>query len=353
MNTEAKSDTLQSFAEQLNVNGFTVIPCLDEADLPTVRAKFDRAVASFPEFKPDAKEFVMGGFSAFGNPASFHNGFVREVRQWAMYSAVSELWKEYIPAYKTGYKLEQCIDRMMLRPKGKAPASESWHRDEAVNSGKNDQVFGGWINLDSSPQFFNCVPRSHTVQPDRHGGFARIVSDEEKKHHKRNARQVEIPAGHIIVFFEHIVHEVRAVKARYDMYRVFLGWRVTDDKNPLVPRNKAALKSLLADQAVMPLKSDQTPPMYAKLHWTNWRDKIQNFSDLNVVKECKTKRKVQSGRDAGTVHFIVPEYMNSLNWYGFRKYKPYSSEEYRMHVPNRSWTVLLPGRSRIFKKISL
>lgn len=188
-NTETKADVPRSFAEQLNKDGFTVIPCLAEADLEAVRSQFDRAVASFPEFKPDAQEYVMGGFSAFGNPASFHNNFVRKVRQWAMYSAVSGLWRDYIPAYKAGYKLEQCIDRMMLRPKGKAPSAESWHRDEAINSGKNDQVFGGWINLDSAPQFFNCVPRSHTAQPNRHGGFARIETDEEKQRHKRNAKK--------------------------------------------------------------------------------------------------------------------------------------------------------------------
>ena len=49
----------------------------------------------------------------------------------------------------------------------------------------------------------------------------------------------------------------------------------------------------------MPLKSNQTPPMFAKLHWTNWRDKIEDFTQKYIVDECQETRRVESGLRKG------------------------------------------------------
>lgn len=36
----------------------------------------------------------------------------------------------------------------------------------------------------------------------------------------------------------------------------------------------------MRNQAVIPLKSGQIPPMYPTLWWTNWRDKLVEFSNM-------------------------------------------------------------------------
>lgn len=137
------------------------------------------------------------------------------------------------------------------------------------------------------------------------------------------------------------------------MYRVFTGWRVTDDTNPLIPNNIPALKDMLKQQSVMKLKSGQTPPMYAKLHWTNWVDKIVDFTDKNINDRCIESRRMESGAKKGNTYHTVHREMESLLYYGFPMYPKYKQNEENMHIPRRQWKVLLPGRKRLFQTIRL
>lgn len=336
------------YATLLRTDGVTVIPCIPAEQLPNCRALFDQTVQSFPEFKPNAPSYVMGGFSALGNPSSFHNLFVRRLRQWCMYSAVTELFRDYIQRYKPHYNLEQCIDRMMKRPRGVAPSAESWHRDIAKGTGDTDETFGGWLNLDDADQAFSCVPGTHKDKPDKQSGFALIRDKGDIARYKAASRIVIVPPGHMIVFFEHIVHEVRNTKAAYDMYRLFTGWRITNSETPLHP----GMKNMMMDQAVMPLKSNQTPPMYASLHWTNWVDHIVEFSRY-VDNRCLEFRRVESGKNKGTVYHVVQRHLRSLRDYDMPMYPAYAAAELQMHVPRRKWSVLAPCRTRIKSTIEL
>jgi hypothetical protein len=340
-----------TLAQQLKTEGVAVVPCLQKHLLPDIRAEFDATLKSFPEFREGATAFSMGGFSALGNPASFHNPLVRRIREWCMHACVTHLWREYIREYKPTFKLEQCVDRMMLRPAGVSPSKESWHRDEAINSGPADETFGGWINLDDQPQFFNCVLGTHVVA-NRRGGFATIKSEVEKARYAATCQSIAVPPGHILVFYEHIIHEVRAKKFNYPLYRVFTGWRITDQDQPLIPPTTDALRSLFNDQAVMPLKSGQMPPMYAALHWVNWKQKIVDFS-TNLIDVCKEIRRPASGLHQHEVFRIVHHDMRSLRSYGLPMYAAYRSTEINMHIPHRSWTVLQPGETSTEEKIYL
>lgn len=186
-------------AESLRLRGYTVVPCLDLVMLLDVRRGFDDAIQAFPEFKPGAEAYVMGGFGALANPASFHNLVVRRLREWCMHASVEGLWRDYVDTPgRRGARLEQIIDRMMLRPKGTQPTSESWHRDVAILPAghEGDETFGGWLNLDDTTQFFHCVPGTHT-QPRDAGkkGFATIADKELKATYKAAYERVEIPPG--------------------------------------------------------------------------------------------------------------------------------------------------------------
>jgi len=164
-----------------------------------VRRAFDDAIEAFPEFKPGADAHVMGGFGALANPAAFHNTLVRRVREWCMHASVVGMWRDYVDTPgRRGARLEQIIDRMMLRPKGTKPTSESWHRDEAILPAghEQDETFGGWINLDDTPQFFHCVPGTHTQPRDAtKKGFATIADKALKAMYKTAYERAEIPPG--------------------------------------------------------------------------------------------------------------------------------------------------------------
>jgi hypothetical protein len=168
----------------------------------------------------------LGGFAALGNPSSLHNSFVRRMRQYATVEVLPSLRRKVLD--DDAYQLEQVVDRMLYRPKGDQATAESWRRDEAKDAAAADHMYGGWWNLDETPQTFSCVPASHADKEaaGRHRGFATISDATTKKQMKARAVQVPIPPGHIVVFYERIVHEVVSKKAAETMYRLFLGHRV-------------------------------------------------------------------------------------------------------------------------------
>mgnify|MGYP001240746973 FL=1 len=328
-------DAIQSIAqraEQLKQDGFIVLEpdwMMDPKKRELIRREFLETLAAMPEFKPGAKTFVMGGFSALGNPSSFHNPWVRGMRLDAM-GEVLGIMEAIRPDDR--YRLEQLFDRMMFRPSGVSATAESWHRDEAALAHPTDLIFGGWWNLDDEDQIFSCVPGTHRGVVG-HAGFAPIKDKATIRGFKDASVQVRVPPGSILIFYERIVHEVVSRKASHDMFRLFLGWRLTTTTEPLYP-----LGDKLKRQAVMPLKSNQVPPMYARLHWTNWRGKIDEFTEY-VNSECTEVRRVESGAHRGEEHVVVHQLMRSLEDYGFPLYPPYRESEIAMHTPQTTFKV--------------
>ena len=170
----------------LNERGYIVIdfPWMTPSKLIQIKREFDTTLRQFREYKEGANEYVMGGFSALGNPSSFHNTLVRTLRMNAMAELIP-LFKEYISELEgDDWKLEQDIDRMLFRKQGKSPSRETFHRDEAINAEDSDKIFGGWINLDTHDQFFSCVPGTHT-EVQGHSGFSLIKDNIRLKNIKR------------------------------------------------------------------------------------------------------------------------------------------------------------------------
>lgn len=255
-------------AYELETGGVYVVRDTIFSD-PCHRADVLEAASNFPEFRGGVKKFVMGGFGALGNPASFHNPVVREHREWAMAILVDKVFRGLVSKLPGGgWKLEQLIGRLTIRAPGESPSRESWHRDEAkVSTDPSDQIYGGWINLDPHPQYFSCVVGSHTAGTAANSGFVK-VSEEEAAVIKQNnlSTKVEIPPGAILIFNENIIiHEVYPKKLGYPLVRLHLAWRLTRGASCMRP----GLQSLLDSQAIIPIKSGQIPPMHAKLHWVS------------------------------------------------------------------------------------
>lgn len=305
--------------QHLQREGYLVIPCISMEELPSVGNEFRTTLAAMPEFKhgkamlnfgsgqPHSSfrgkpvPFVGGGFSALGNPSSFHNMFVRNIRQRAHACVLKAVFGEMLQQ-DPELKFEQVIDRMMFRRAGQSASAESWHRDESKHAKQGDNIFGGWINLDTFDQKFSGVPRSHTEVGLLNRGFATIP----KSRHadlKRRKQSITIPPGHIFIFYERMVHEVVGKKLRVDQHRLFLGWRTTYQTAPLTPK----LEEILDRQAVVPIKSGQIPPMYPALYWTNWRDRIlMPWSDEFIADSMKEERVLKKN---GQKYVVVQQHV--------------------------------------------
>lgn len=173
INASYKNDTYSELIQ----NGITAIPIIKPEELKKYQKRFLETIENFPEYRRGSNKnlaanekpllYVAGGFGAFANPASFHNPLVRELRMKA-YEKLKPIMRQLINSridknLKNNWKFECLFDRMMYRLASQVPQKEAWHRDVLPPKlpETDDEVFGGWINLDSHNQYFSCIPGSH------------------------------------------------------------------------------------------------------------------------------------------------------------------------------------------------
>jgi hypothetical protein len=363
---KGKYDQL-SPVKQLERAGVTTLEVIPKKELKKYQKNFDATLQKFPEYRRDPDNptldgkgnplvYVAGGFAALGNPASFHNEFSRQLRIMG-YEKMRILIKEYVSRLgytspKKSYNLQALSDRMMYRQKGQHPTAEAWHRD-VMPPDKieyEDEVFGGWINLDSHDQYFSCIPGSHAteVQKTLDAGFATLTDaiikiyardDQEKPtpaelkpylaEVTKDRHRFHIPPGHMVIFPQYILHEVAANKAQYNMRRQFTGWRLTPSKTPLYPLE------LFDEQAVIPLPGGMIPPMYARNHLSYFQEKqfkltdetkynLTEWSVASFRKRCLVKSKKDKP--------IIQRHMESLTAYKFPLYPPYLKKERSIYI---------------------
>ena len=345
--------------ESLIKNGYMLVKVLDTSNLQSYQTDFLNTIESFPEYKrnPTSKSigengfpilYTLGGFSAFGNPASFHNNFVRNLRIRCR-NAVVPIFKillesrfDYGSPNTQEFKFEMLIDRMMYRYKSVSPSIESWHRDVIPSNRilEDDEVYGGWINLDKEPQFFSCILGSHLniKQKEVLQGFD-AAPLEYKKILNNKKSLVEIPPGHMIVFPQYIMHEVLGKKAGRNMMRLFTGWRLTRGSLSLYTKKE------FDDFAVISLPGGMKPPMYSKQHIMSWMNK--EFTPIPSIEAYKIT--VNSWMKNTFQDFIlenekIPRHLNSLKSYthGMDPHQsnsflecchPYTDEEILLYTP--------------------
>ena len=344
-------DELKRCFVELRKNGFVVInlPFL-VSSVKTLRTQFEETLVGFPEFarsddRPSLNsvgkplQYVLGGFAALGNPASFHNLFVRRMRQW-LTSALMPLF-QHLGSLNRLEKLEVLFDRMLYRLPGESPSAETWHRDLSPGF-EDDIVFGGWLNLDvEKSQSFSCVPGTYADPVVDKKGFATFSKEDvHTMRLKERSSKVIIPPGHILLFDQRTIHEVVAGKLAYTTARLFVGWRLTNHSNSM----QKHLHSRLKHQAVMELKSGQMPPMWAKLHWTNWVDKLEAWSMASFHPRTLERERIKSGAKRGREVVRVHREMKSLKEYNPEwMYPEYSHHEEKLYSPNSCLRMLCPG----------
>lgn len=376
-------------AKELNDTGVVVIKHdWFVNNLETIQKRFMNTLHNFPEYRRDPKnpdkthdgqilKYALGGFGALGNPASFHNHFIRQLRQWCMNLAVP-LFSEFCKLRGHNYKLEQIIDRMMYRLKGNKPTAEAWHRDEAITE-PGDLTFGGWINLDSKSQYLSCIKNTHKEAETK--GFVKVTTKKMQKIFEKREKLglpkkdiVEIPPGHLMIFFENTIHEVVSKSLPYNSKRAFMGWRLTDSDKQILPE----IEEIIENQDVMFLKSGQGSAIFSTNNYSQVYNKNQMKGPHNMYRWGKSTFKpevlkiaeLQSGPNKGQQFTVVKTryplvkhdkasketkvvfQMLSLQEYGLPMYKKYTEEEKQIYYPNRKWKNILKIGSKT-EKINL
>merc|ERR1719350_1222932 len=108
-------------------------------------------------------------------------------------------------------------DRLCWRREGDKISEETAHRDISAFALPQDEIFGGWLNLDVRPQYFHCVPGSQWEA----GGDARGFVREAEGDAQERMRRVEVPPGHLVVFYQQLLHTVPKGEVPEDSYRLF------------------------------------------------------------------------------------------------------------------------------------
>ena len=337
--------------EKLYINGVTTIPILSSSKLDEYRTRLKQEMEQFPEYLRNSTNklvYVLGGFGALGNPSSFHNPTIRQLRGVVYKQVVDRLFRQLITDYQQvvenkepmDYHLETLLDRFMYRLKGTSPSAESWHRDVAKDKliEFNDEIYGGWINLDTESQFMSCIPGSHLgvrlkgLKP----GFAAIGKKDIDKF-KPYKQLFEIKPGHCIIFPQYLLHEVVSKKAPYDMMRLFTGWRLSTTGKSFY--TKEILDRIIETQGSPHLPSGQKTPIYASNHGSFFLKKnftidpstkyISNTIDWS--KDTFQSQLLVAKND----YLIVDRHLKSLEEYGLDKYDDYTPEEREILYPHK------------------
>jgi hypothetical protein len=234
----------------------------------------NKAIAdlNYPISPEHPTQIVLGGYGATGLPSLSHQPRIRALRQAVYYRIAPQLANIH-----PNRRLELLFDRFSIRRKGSSVSGESWHRDVGPKS-EGDIIYGGWLNLDppgSPPQYFSCIP-GNVLSADIQDitGFATF---DKTLFPELNAAvsRIAVPPGCIILFDQTIAHKITGAKTKETSYRLYFGWRITDSTVPL--HDKA---SIISQQLMPPLPSGQKAPMYGRLHWSNWKPRVIEFTEL-------------------------------------------------------------------------
>eukprot|EP01036_Dinobryon_divergens_P026696 gene26695-35373_t len=292
-------------ADDLNTHGFVIIKFLADDELAVLRNQFEATLHTLPEYNQTAEvksesRYSKTGFGALATASSFHNPFVRYLRLLAfkrllpVFQAFDKICKQGIFTKGNGkvHGLRErqkeddgsfvprmfhgLVDRMLVRVHGHTVPAESWHQDVsyAVNG---DTIFGGWIAF--TDQKISINPGTHHIDKcHSSGGFSPIKKGSEQYERCIQQRLVsDIPAGHILLMNQTVIHEVVSTKIPPEtkVLRLFTGWRLTYDETDLLCKEMKnsnsrqdgkgepqILEQVLSEQMVPKIPSNQLPSLY-------------------------------------------------------------------------------------------
>ena len=273
-------------------DGYVVFPTFSKGDL---RAELEAEFKAMPEFTqhPSFAEcdkdtkYTCGATAFCGNPSVYHNLTSRRMRR-EMAEGLAPFFQEVaLQLGRPELKIAGRAGRIQVRGAGCVPSKESAHRDVNATYRPGEIWLGGWTNLDRTPQVFDGVIGTHTLDVPAAKGFSKIPKGDRPKYAAMLLEQagrgttetggILVPPGHFILFFQNMVHYVNAKKSPTTSVKQFHGFRLTDyddsgfvdltpDARLVVPKKRKMytfdeLEAKMKANACMPMGS-QVPVMY-------------------------------------------------------------------------------------------
>ena len=323
------------YLNTLETQGWVTIPVYNK--VYDKREEFIQAIGRMPEYRnpremyKENRPFVLNAFSALGNPSSFHNFVVRDIRYECHKVAKKHLFDKMLERDPT-LNLEQVIDRMLYRPSRVKVKGELKHRCESKYAKPDDVIFTGWVNLDDYDHEFRVCPGSH-MDPEvvgKSNGFPPINKADYK------VEFMKVPPGHMLLYYERMVHEMANSISSHKVHRLYVCFRVTRDKEAMHEYGSEGLCEDLFSMNTMTLRTGIPAWIWTGNHWTfpQGRVRIEKIS-----KDIRPQFHVNlTLKSTGQVYEnVVPRTLKSLREYDIDYYRPYSMKEITMHIPHRVW----------------
>jgi len=291
-------------------------------------AAFEHYLTHVPEIKDGyvvKGDLNAGSFGCINFSSAYHNPSYRQCSR-TIYGTCTPVMGAL--GSMTGMaNMEGIPDRQLKRTE--SPTGESVHRDQSDGLELTDLCFGTMYNLNKDVnQYFSCLPGTHELHSSGGNGFTSIKDKAIIADFKARKVSVTIPPGHVALFFENLMHEVKSGKPSEPLKRQGMGFRLTDSEEQWWPSNAPRFQT----QAALAHKSGETGPMYPRLWWTNWPDKFPGFVE-RFIPEMLTTRTYASGKRQGET-IVVPRLTPpSLKELG-KMYEPWSEADLAMFRPN-------------------
>lgn len=321
---------MTAYCDQLARRGYTVVPCVPPDECEVVTQRFVAALArGAPELQPlskalckriaaqdptltrDAFQLVGGGFSALGNPSSFHHKVVRLLRGYCHGVALESVFGPVLKK-DTTLAYQAVVDRALLRPPGTTPTKESVHLSPSADAALV-ATYGGWLALNDG-DYFLCYPYTH------------IDSQAEDA---REMVSVSVPRGHLLIYDERLKQRMQMQQQL--KIRLFVGHRLWHGEQDLDSLVEQAMRT----QAPMFLKNGQRPNMYPKVWCSTYPDKIQTLTRRILPRALYSK--------AG-LKLVMP----SLKTLDLPLHVAYNASEKTLYMATRGpWQVTVAGRCAV------
>lgn len=304
--------------------GYITTALLSSAETLHFQTRISNEIKQGKEFNAtslsDLQDGRAGGFGAFNCSTSFHATSVRELRSLVHTRLLQAGFLRDLSLHYALLYVEQLIDRFRFQSQGTRTGAEGFHRDESTGAKKGDVILGGWLNLShETTQYFTCLEGTHRAEENHKGGFARCEPTKEEI-----AREVAVTVspGHLILFFQNIVHKVHASTLKADSHRLHIGYRLTDCEAPLFDMDR-----IFSDFETPRLPSGQQAVMYPKLWRVNWPEKLKSFS-ARFIPQLYTDITRKGETISAVQQVMVPtECMKA-------SYLPYCDAEKKKHFPH-------------------
>ncbi len=297
---------------------------------------FSTAVEAFPEYKSGAPGPKDLGWGAMSAPSSFHCPYARKVRRWYR-RHMKAIIRAYNSEYETDYKLQILFDRMYQNAKGKKITAEGYHRDVYANGEELEDdhlILGGFVAIEGDQRMKLCpaTHKEHTLKEvsQNKSGFAKIDKGEWGQYDSI-VKDVNVPEGHCIIFFQHLVHKV-AGGVMPLRKRVFVGSSLAQHGTPIFAKQCKDMD----EQATMQLPSGQPKTnTYSVNHFTCFKSKKFEAAP-GVVYQGGPDWAAQNINESyldSTKSYAKPMCGKAFKLRATDRYAPYTKKERKIYTP--------------------